>query len=524
LDSWGKYFLLIFFQIKVKTNLEMKNFLNPKFLVAGAMALAIGACTDLKLQETDSVVLKSTGGFAKVDPTKFLASAYQDLGAFTDQANIYALTEHSSDEMIPPTRGVDWGDNGVWRTMDAHTWDPTHSWVDGSWDQLHGRAFRCNQILASDPTPAQAAETRFLRALYMSYAMDFWGQVPFREVTQGVDDNPKVLSRSEAFDFIVADLKAALPGLPKGGPKAENPKATQAAANTLLARLFLNKAVYKAAAPAASYTFDAADMNEVIKYCDAVTADGYSLEKNYFDAFTKTAKTETILTSAEGSPSNRWYMTLHYDQDPSGWNGFTTIADFYGKFADGDQRKGFPAKKDGSDNAGIGLGFLAGQQFDKKGVKIVDSRSKKDLVFTQDVPLAGAATDKGVRVIKYHPATAGQYIIFRYGDVLTMKMEAQFRGGTGGAAAALVTANDLRKVRGTSATSLPALAALTADAVADERAREMYWEGVRRMDQIRFGTFHTRPEVVNKDIARCLYPIPADAVSSNPNLKQNPGY
>jgi starch-binding outer membrane protein, SusD/RagB family len=522
LDSWGKYFLLIFF--KLKTNLEMKNFLNPKFLVAGAMALAIGACTDLKLTEQDSVVLKSTGGFAKVDPTKFLASAYQDLGAFTDQANIYALTEHSSDEMIPPTRGVDWGDNGVWRTMDAHTWDPTHSWVNGSWNQLHGRAFRCNQILASDPTPAQAAETRFLRALYMTYAMDFWGQVPFREVTQGVDDNPKVLSRSEAFDFIVADLKAALPGLPKGGPKAENPKATQAAANTLLARLFLNKAVYKAAAPAASYTFDAADMNEVIKYCDAVTADGYSLEKNYFDAFTKGAKTETILTSAEGSPSNRWYMTLHYDQDPSGWNGFTTIADFYGKFADGDQRKGFPSKRDNTDNAGIGLGFLAGQQFDKKGAKIVDSRSKKDLVFTPDVPLAGAATDKGIRVIKYHPATAGQYIIFRYGDVLTMKMEAQFRGGTGGAAGALVTANALRTARSRTAGSLPALTALTADAVADERAREMYWEGVRRMDQIRFGTFHTRPEVVNKDIARCLYPIPADAVSSNPNLKQNPGY
>jgi starch-binding outer membrane protein, SusD/RagB family len=515
LDSWRKYFLLIF----KKTNLEMKNFLNPKFLVAGAMALAIGACTDLKLKEQDSIVLASSNGFAKVNPTKFLASAYQDLGAYTDQANIYALTEHASDEMIPPTRGVDWGDNGVWRTLDAHTWDPTHSWVNGSWNQLHSRAFRCNQILASDPSPAEAAQARFLRALNMTYAMDFWGQVPFREVTQGVDDNPKVLSRSEAFDFIVADLKAALPGLAKGGPKAENSVATQAAANTLLARLFLNKAVYKAAAPAASYTFDAADMNEVVKYCDAVTADGYSLEKNYFDAFSKARKTETILTSAEGSAQNRWYMTLHYDQDPSGWNGFATIADFYGKFADGDQRKGLPSKRDGSANAGIGYGFLAGQQYNKDGSKIVDSRSKKDLQFTTDVPLAGAATDKGVRVIKYHPADAGQYIIFRYGDVFTMKMEAQFRGGTGGATAALATANELRKTRGAAA-----LTALDANAVLDERGREMYWEGVRRMDQIRFGTFHTRPEVVNKDVARCLYPIPADAVSSNPNLKQNAGY
>ena len=126
----------------------MKNFLNSKFLVAGALALAFGACTDLKVKEQDSVVLVAKDGFVKVDPTKFLASAYQDLGAFTDQANIYALTEHASDEIIPPTRGVDWGDNGVWRTLDAHTWDPTHSWNLNAWNQLHGLAFKCNQILA----------------------------------------------------------------------------------------------------------------------------------------------------------------------------------------------------------------------------------------------------------------------------------------------------------------------------------------------------------------------------------------
>jgi starch-binding outer membrane protein, SusD/RagB family len=510
------------FPSNLKTNLEMKNFLKSKFLVAGIAALAFGACTDLKIKEQDSFVPPTSGSstFVKVDATKFLASAYQDLGAFTNQANIYALTEHASDEMIPPTRGVDWGDNGVWRTLDAHTWDATHSWNNDTWNELHGRAFRCNQILASDPTPAQAAETKFLRALYMTYAMDFWGQVPFREVTQGVDDNPKVMTRGEAFDFIVADLKAALPGLPaKVGPNAKNIRASQAAANTLLARLYLNKAVYKAAAPAASYTYDAADMNEVVKYCDAVTADGYSLEPKYFDNFTTGAKSEIIFTTPEGSPSNRWYMTLHYNQDPSGWNGFTTLADFYDKFTPADQRIGSKAKGDKSPNAGIGLGFQIGDQINADGSPLIDTRTNKRLSFTRDVPLAGAATDKGIRVIKYHPATAGQYIIFRYGDVYTMKMEAQFRGGTGGAAEALKTANALRKIRGAAD-----LTALTADEVLNERGREMYWEGVRRMDQIRFGTFHTRPEVVNKDVARCLYPIPANALASNPNLQQNPGY
>jgi starch-binding outer membrane protein, SusD/RagB family len=503
----------------------MKNFLKSKFLVAGVAALAFGACTDLKVNEQDSILLVKKDGFAKVDPGKFLASSYQDLGMFTDQNSVYAMSEQGTDEMMPPTRGVDWSDNGVWRTLDAHTWDATHATNNDTWNALNGRVFKCSQILASDPTPAQAAETKFLRALNMSYVIDFWGVAPFREVNQGVDDNPKVLTRAEAFAFIVKDLTEAAAGLPAGDkPKAENSKVTRAAANTLLARMYLNKAVLTASTPSATYTHAPADMNEVIKYCDLVTADGYALDLKYFNNFSKTATTEVIFTSAEGSPSNRWYMTLHYGQDPSGWNGFTTLADFYDKFADGDQRKGAPAKRDGSANAGISTGFLIGQQYDKAGAKLVDSRTNKDLAFTRDVPLSGAATDKGIRVIKYHPASAGQYIILRYGDVVTMKMEAQFRGGTGGAAAALVTANALRAARGTTATSLPALTALTDAAVLDERGREMYWEGTRRMDMVRFGTYHTDKAVVNKDLARCLYPIPANALASNPNLKQNPGY
>ena len=104
---------------------------------------------------------------AGVDAAATLSSAYGDLAGFTDQANLYALLTHTSDEMIPPTRGVDWGDNGVWRTLHAHTWDPTHSFVTGVWNQLNGWAFKCNQIIdsRSNPTAEEKAEAQFLRAL-----------------------------------------------------------------------------------------------------------------------------------------------------------------------------------------------------------------------------------------------------------------------------------------------------------------------------------------------------------------------
>lgn len=492
------------------------------FLLSALSLFLVPACTDLEPDEKDSIVLGETGGgFVKGDPTALLASAYTDLGAFTDQNNIYALYDHTTDEMIPPTRGVDWGDNGVWRTLHQHTWDPTHSAVLGAWNQLNQRAFKCNQILASDPSPQQAAEAKFLRAFYRYHVMDLFGQMPNREVDEGVDVNPTVYNRSDAFDLIVKDLEEALPNLPATGPVATNSSATQAAANTLLARLYLNKAVYKAARPEGPYQFDAADMNKVIQYCDAVTAAGYGLETEFFTNFSTAATKEIIFTSPEGTPQNRWFMTLHYNQNPSGWNGFTTLADFYAKFEDGDQRKGNYPTPDGSQFSGIGRGFLFGQQYKDDGTEVIDTRTQKPLSFTLDVPLSGAATDKGVRVIKYHPANAGQYIFFRYADVLLMKAEAIHRGGTDpGGKTALELVNELRTTRGAAA-----LGSLTDADLLDERGRELYWEGIRRIDQVRFGTFDDQWSFKTvTEPFRVLFPIPQQALDSNPNLQQNEGY
>ena len=242
------------------------NYKTLKFSMFALLGFfAISACTDLEPEIRDSQLREGAGGvFVPGSPADALVTNYKDLGAITDQANIYSLFDHTSDEMIPPTRGTDWGDNGVWRTLHAHTWDATHSYVLASWNQLNERVYRCNQTLASNPNAQQTAEAKFLRAFFMWQVMDLYGQVPFRNVNEGVDVNPKVYTRSEAFDVIVRDLEEALPNLPTGGPIATNSKATKAAANALLARLYLNKAVYKAAKAEGPYTFDAADRKSVV--------------------------------------------------------------------------------------------------------------------------------------------------------------------------------------------------------------------------------------------------------------------
>lgn len=481
----------------------------------------LSGCTDLVVKETSSIVVNTTGGAggSKINASEALVAAYKDLGMYTDQNGIYALNEHTTAEMIPPTRGVDWGDNGVWRTLDQHTWDATHSSITGAWNDLNQRVYKNTQIIGgSDANAQQIAEAKFLRAWNMFFVMDAWGQVPFRELTEGVNDNPKVKTRSEAFDYIVKDLTEALPALPEAVPaNRENSFASKASANFLLAKLYLNKAVYKAAKPEGPYTFDKADMDLVAKYVDAITAAGFKLSPNYYDVFTTKGANEIIFTSPEGTAQNRWYMTLHYDQNPSGWNGFATLADFYDKFEDKDIRKGAPAKKDGTDYSGIGRGFLIGQQYTDKGVAITDSRAKKPLQFTRDVVLSGCPTDKGIRAIKYHPADAGKYILMRYADAYLMKAEALLRSGN--AATALTQVNALRALRGASA-----LGSVDESSMFDEIGRETYWEGGKRIVEVRYGKYLISTGVDKKDPTTILFPIPATAVTSNPNLKQNAGY
>jgi len=468
-----------------------------RIIIATGCLAMLASCTNLVTKEVDSrIVVTDASGATNVVPADALEGSYNALGAFADQANVYSLLEHTSDELIPPTRGVDWSDNGVWRSLYTHTWQTTHSNINNAWNTLNQNAYNVQYILESSTvTKQQTAEAKFLRAFNRYYVIDLWGVLPDRKTSEGVEVNPKVLSRADGFALVEQDLTEALPDLPQvaAGPVPQ-PIASKAAAHAMLSRLYLNKAVYLSAKPEGPYTFDAGDMAKVIQHATAVMADGYTLNANYFDNVKAAGPSkEVILTSLQGSPQNRVYMTLHYNQNPSGWNGFATLADFYGKFDDSDSRKGVPAGQVpglpfGTDPkdcttcphkyAGIGLGFLAGQQYNDDGTPITDTRTGIPLKFTPDVPLAAAATNKGIRAIKYHPAFYGKYILLRFAEVYLNMVEAKVRGGSDASSptTALQDINALRILRGA-----PPLASVTLQDVLDERGRELYWEGLRRI-------------------------------------------
>jgi hypothetical protein len=297
-------------------------------------------------------------------------------------------------------------------------------------------------------------------------------------------------------------------------------------------RCYLNKGTF---ASRENPQFPAGDMDKVIEYADQIINSGqYSLSNNYFDNFAPKndqISTENIFTGfnrggeSSGNIRSRWFCTLHYNQNPSGWNGFTTLSDFYDSFEAGDSRRG--GDYAGQTNvSGIKTGLLVGQQFDQNGTALND-RKGNPLSYTREVKAVETGNNlevTGIRVIKYPIDYASgdnadnDMVLIRYADVLLMKAEAHLRKGDVAGATAFV--NQVRTKRGATA-----LSSVNLDQMLAERGREFYWEALRRTDLIRFGKFlGAWQEKPASGSERLLFPIPAAALAVNPNLEQNPGY
>lgn len=478
------------------------------------------------------------GNSGNITAAQLLTTAYNDLNGPIQFGGLWHSQEHTSDELVGPTRAGDWDDNGKWRALHAHTWDADHSDLGAAFRDLLRAQFSASNVLQFSPSTQQAAEAKFLRALSMYMVLDGWDQVPFRDDASMKDYKitPTTYKGTDAITFITGEINAIMADLPDAGAAY---LANKNAARALLMKIYLNKGVY---ANRAAPTFDAGDMNQVITLADQIIGSGrYSLSANFFDNFAPDndiRSTESVYTLYNqagvrgGGVRNAVYQVSHYNMNPGGWNGFATLSDFYDKFEATDQRKGTYYAYPGSlPNPGKrqNVGFLVGQQYNLTTDAPLKDRKDKPLIFTREVKIretdANTLEVTGIRVIKYpfDYATSGDqknndYVVFRYADVLLMKAEALHR--TGKTAEALVIVNSIRAIRGATP-----LTALDDQALVDERGRELYWEGWRRQDLIRFGKFlQPWQEKPTDDPKYLLFAIPNDQLAVNPNLTQNPGY
>jgi len=441
---------------------------------------------------------------------------YQALQPFLDWSGWWFAQEVTSDEMTCPTRGEHWDDGGKWRALHEHTWNNNTEAVNTMWSHFYDGTFEANSALdllktyeLTEDLQTVMAKLRAMRTFYFWQLIDNYGDVPFMTTQINLPLHPLKTKRADIFDSITTDLEDAVQYINQGGL---NTAVSKGMAYTLLAKLYLNAEVYTGTA----------QWKKAEDYCDSVINLGYySLESNALGPFITENEfsSENIFTIPYDEDDfegfNLHMRTLHYNSNLTynmivgPWNGFAVMEDHYNTYENGDERK---------------EGFLVGQQYDYLGNEITDGTTHLPLVLTANIPalnMQDAYTEaeklmSGARVVKFEIAMGAKanlsndFPIFRYADVLLMKAEAMIRQSENGDD----YVNEVRNRAG-----LGDWTGVTLDQVLEERGREMFWEGHRRQDLIRFGKYgNTWWEKAASSPDREIFPIPQWAIDSNPNL------
>ena len=436
---------------------------------------------------------------------------------------------------------------------------------------------------------AYVSELRALRAIYYYNAMDLFAQVPVVTSSKQSISDVKQSNRSDVFKFVTSELEAALPDLGDGHSQSTGEyygRVTKAVAYMCLAKCAINAPVYTIDDTSASsyqafvgtdlskqakadetlgqavsdkgktimMTVDGTQRNcwETVKYCvDKIQAAGYSLTANYADNFVKANESSTENIFVRPNDDKTYKITdynlmrsLHYNHASaigySGWNGACATVRAM-------QVMGYGTA---NEDPRLRLNYWCDRDFEKEQHtgSLSDGATQTPLEYEPLKAVVNFGNDAnphdvkcaGARFKKYEydgtASTQGQnnndLVIWRYGDALLLKAEAEYRLGDKAGALSLV--NEIRnRAKATPRTSL------SLNDILDERMIELAWEGTRRQDQIRFCTF-TEPTVdrysgvahsslagdYNDDKTgyTVVYPIPYSVLNLNKNLKQNPGY
>lgn len=519
-------------------------------LVIAPLLVAGQSCTDLTETPRDAL----TPGNAFKTEQELLAGVASVYAALRGTRwGYYNLSEITTDEMIVPTRGNDWYDNGRWLEIHRQSWSAgSGSALDdmnGMWNDLFSGVARANLMIevitasGGGPTGKRTlAELRTLRAWYYFLLQDMFGGVPLVTSTE-LKQHPRA-PRAEIFAFIEKEIAESRAELPLKWEASGYGRLTRGAANAILASLYLNAGVFSRSTGVSAVGYNSCTVQAggstgcqaAIAAADAVINSGqYSLASDWKQNFSTNNESSPenifviVHSSEQALGGNLPMRTLHYNQLATGWggpwNGFATLAETYRAFEPTDRRREM---------------WLAGQAFSFQTGQPVDDRNGNKLVFSPDILDADKAGEgDGVRFNKFPPlpgAPTGDghpndFPFFRLAEMYLIKAEAMNELGQTAAALALV--NQVRARAFTTPNPLPTMSQTALrDAILRERLLEFAGEAKRRQDLVRHGKYLQRWSATMRngkvdktgEPHRILMPIPATQIQSNPQLQQNPGY
>jgi len=436
--------------------------------------------------------------------------------------------ELTTDESV-----IGWNDQTI-KNFHSQAWGSGDVFIAAMYYRIFFQITQCNEFIRecsdsklnergiSDVDRVEIAkfltEARFLRALSYYHALDLFGNVPFVTEFDPVGKFfPLQIKRDALYSYVESELKA-IESTITGARQNEYGRADQGAVWSLLAKLYLNTGVYIGQD---KYT-------ECITYCKKIIEAGYTLEPEYSKLFL-----------ADNHNNPEIIFTINFDGlKTQTWGGTTFIihAAVGGSMVPAD--------------FGIGGGWGGTRTTSAMVNKFNLLLDKRAMFWTDGQSLEindiGNFND-GYAITKFKNVTStgvtGQdptfvdtdFPLFRLADIYLMYAEAVLRGGSGGdAGTALEYVNAIRtRAYGNSGGNITP-AELTLDFILDERCRELYWEGHRRTDLIRYGRFSTStyvwpwkggvPGGISTASFYNLFPLPSSDVSANANLTQNPGY
>ena len=561
----------------------MKTKYYKQIAIALVSLLFLAGCASDFLDIQQQGVTKVTDFYkTDADATGAIMGCYNMMRGLqaSSWTSAWMTKESLSDDIY--TGGENAGDRPEYQELNTFTFGTTNSPITNIYKYQYMVIYRANMIIDNFKTPTAyqklvIAEAKAIRAYMYFDLATLYGNVPLvlhellpTEYAQpnsaSVTNTDGTITPTGLYAQIEKDLTEAIVDLPrKADLKAAGSDISRFSKGT--AQAFLGKTqLYEK-----KYTDAATTLNALIATGDYGLYQLSELKNNdytqLFRTSTEFGKESLFEISYSSARGNDWSFSDLFN-DPSRTNPANIVWQLCGPRGD----QGFNAGTLGI-NAGWGFGLPtldlwkaykdAGDSVRVHATILTESQVKAvgGTMLRTGQPAGGNMIwgCAGLIRLKYttwadETATPDQVSkgavpdlnygtnlrIMRYADVLLMASEANLLAGANG-----IALGQINQVR--TRVSLPPLTSLTLANIKLERRLELSFEGSRYQDLVRWGDaatvlkdqgkavptgarvggvlqYNNNPAAGFKAPKNNMFPIPFNEISSNPNVKQNPGY
>ena len=374
-------------------------------------------------------------------------------------------------------------------------------------------------------------EARFLRAWAYFELGTFFGGVPlYKEFAKSVDGSLVRATQKEVYDFVIADLKAAEPGLPATYDAKNLGRATKAAAQTLLAKMYLQVGDYASAKTELQKVVDSGLYKIVDNYLDLTNEEGeFNAESIFEVVYAPSGGAYNWGGDSDGSAvQEETVRTQEYSA--IGWRNVipsNKLLNSYERISAGDDK----------DDPRYTMSYWTEGDTFNNGTSVLTAdrvQGNASVVDGKTIKVSWRKYSLLYKIDNGYAQSAINMRIMRYADVLLMLAECE--NELGNLAAALTLTNQVRARASVAMPPYPTKNYPASnqsemfDAIVHERMVELAGEQIRNFDIIRWrNNKKQKSEPLPYFIANKheLLPIPQPEIDNSPALEQkdqNPGY